>query len=65
MGTEITAFDRVLRAREPNRPYSMDLFSSVFSDFVEIHGDRRYADDAAIVCGFARLDGQEVAVIGQ
>jgi acetyl-CoA carboxylase carboxyl transferase subunit alpha len=43
----------------------MDLFDSVFSDFVEIHGDRRYADDAAIVCGFARLDGEEVAVIGQ
>jgi len=43
----------------------MDLFASIFTDFVEIHGDRRYADDAAIVCGFARLDGQEVAVIGQ
>lgn len=43
----------------------MDLFNSVFSDFIEIHGDRRYADDAAIVCGFARLDGEEVAVIGQ
>lgn len=65
MSTEITAFDRVLRARQPNRPYSMDLFNSVFTDFVEIHGDRRYADDAAIVCGFARLDGEEVAVIGQ
>jgi acetyl-CoA carboxylase carboxyl transferase subunit alpha len=43
----------------------MDLLNSIFSDFVEIHGDRRYADDAAIVCGFARLDGEEVAVIGQ
>ena len=43
----------------------MDLFGSVFTDFVEIHGDRRYADDAAIVCGFARLDGEEVVVIGQ
>ncbi|MFN6963405.1 MAG: acetyl-CoA carboxylase carboxyltransferase subunit alpha [Pyrinomonadaceae bacterium] len=63
--TEITAFDRVLRARHPSRPYSLDLFDTVFTDFVEIHGDRRYADDAAIVCGFARLDGQEVAVIGQ
>lgn len=65
MATEITAFDRVLRAREPNRPYSLDLFDSVFSEFVELHGDRRYADDAAIVCGFARLNGEEVAVIGQ
>ena len=62
---EKTAFDRVLTARNPDRPYSLDLFSTVFSDFVEIHGDRRYADDAAVVCGFATLDGFEVAVIGQ
>jgi len=63
--TPLTAFERVQRARHPDRPYAMDLFASIFTDFVEIHGDRRYADDAAIVCGFARLDGQEVAVIGQ
>lgn len=62
---ETTAFDRVLMARHPDRPYSMDLFSTIFTDFVEIHGDRRYADDAAVVCGFAKLDGEEVAVIGQ
>ena len=61
----ITAFERVQRARHPDRPYSLDIFTSIFTDFVEIHGDRRYADDAAIVCGFARLDGHEVAVIGQ
>lgn len=61
----ISAFDRVLRARHPDRPYSLDLISTVFEDFVEIHGDRRYAEDAAIVCGFARLDGIEVALIGQ
>src|SRR5215831_17767638 len=61
----ITAFERVQRARHPYRPYSLDIFTSIFSDFVEIHGDRRYADDAAIVCGFAKLDGHEVAVIGQ
>ena len=61
----ITAFERVQRARHPDRPYSLDIFSSIFSDFVELHGDRRYADDAAIVCGFARIDGHEVAVIGQ
>lgn len=60
-----TAFDRVLTARHPERPYSLDLFSTIFSDFVEIHGDRRYADDAAIVCGLARLDEAEVLVIGQ
>ena len=62
---EKTAFDRVQTARHPDRPYSMDLFSTIFNDFVEIHGDRRYSDDAAVVCGFAKLDDIEVAVIGQ
>ncbi len=62
---EKTAFDRVLTARHPDRPYSMDLFTAIFTDFIEIHGDRRYADDAAMVCGFAKLDGTEVVVIGQ
>lgn len=62
---EKTAFDRVITARHPDRPYSMDLFASIFTDFVEIHGDRRYSDDAAMVCGFAKLNDTEVAVIGQ
>jgi acetyl-CoA carboxylase carboxyl transferase subunit alpha len=61
----ITAFERVQRARHPDRPYSLDIFTSIFTDFIEIHGDRRYAEDPAIVCGFARLDGRELAVIGQ
>src|SRR5262245_57004776 len=61
----ITAMERVQRARHPDRPYSLDIFTSVFTDFVEIHGDRRYADDPAIVTGFAKLDGHDVAVIGQ
>lgn len=60
-----SAFDRVLTARHPGRPYSSDLFSTLFNDFTEIHGDRRYADDAAIICGFARLDAREVLVVGQ
>jgi len=62
---EITAFDRVQTAREANRPYSMDLFASLFTDLFEVHGDRRYSDDPAMVCGFARLNGREVAVVGQ
>ncbi|MBA2379031.1 MAG: acetyl-CoA carboxylase carboxyltransferase subunit alpha [Blastocatellia bacterium] len=61
---EKTAFERVINARDPERPYALDLFSSIFTEFIEIHGDRRYADDAALVCGFARLDGSEVGVIG-
>ncbi len=60
-----TAFVRVLNARDPERPYALDIFNGVFTDFVEIHGDRRYADDKALVCGFARLEGIEVAVVGQ
>lgn len=60
-----TAFERVQEARNPSRPYTMDLLKSIFSDFVELHGDRRYADDPAMICGFARLGETDVAVIGQ
>jgi acetyl-CoA carboxylase carboxyl transferase subunit alpha len=62
---EKTAIERVQTARHPDRPYSTDLFSSLFEDFVELHGDRRYADDPALVAGFAKLDGFEVLVVGQ
>jgi acetyl-CoA carboxylase carboxyl transferase subunit alpha len=60
-----TAFERVQMARHPDRPYAMDVFDSIFTDFVEVHGDRRFADDPAMITGFARLDGTEVCVIGQ
>lgn len=60
-----TAFERVQTARHPERPYAQDLFDTLFTDFVEIHGDRRYADDAALIAGFARLDDTEVCLIGQ
>lgn len=59
------AFESVQTARHPERPYTNDLLQTVFSDFVEIHGDRRYSDDPAIVCGFAKIGGKEVGVIGQ
>src|SRR6476620_3142068 len=59
------AFERVQMARHPARPYAMDLLQTVFTDFFEIHGDRRFADDPAMITGFARLDGKEVCVIGQ
>ena len=59
------AFERVQTARHPDRPYAMDLFEEMFTDFVEIHGDRRFADDPAMVTGFAKIDGIDVAVIGQ
>jgi acetyl-CoA carboxylase carboxyl transferase subunit alpha len=60
------AFEKVLLARDPERPYTLDLLATIFSDFIEIHGDRRYADDAALVCGLAKIDERvEVVVIGQ
>ena len=51
-------------ARHPQRPYTLDYLPLVFTDFEELHGDRMYADDSAIVCGPARLEGRSVMVIG-
>ena len=53
----VTAFERVQLARHPDRPYTLDFIERIFEDFSEIHGDRRYGDDPAIVCGFARFHG--------
>src|SRR5688572_28371577 len=63
--SERTAIERVQTARHPDRPYSTDLFATIFDEFVELHGDRRYADDPALVCGFAKLNDFEVLVVGQ
>jgi acetyl-CoA carboxylase carboxyl transferase subunit alpha len=60
-----SAFERVQLARHPDRPYSLDFFERLFEDFVEIHGDRRFGDDPAIVCGFARFHGLPIVVVGQ
>ncbi len=51
-------------SRHPQRPYTLDYIREVFTDFYELHGDRGFADDPAIVGGLARLDGQPVMVIG-
>ena len=51
-------------ARHPQRPYTLDYISHIFTDFEELHGDRHFADDAAIVGGIARLEGRPVMVIG-
>src|SRR5262244_401253 len=59
-----TAFERVQLARHSDRPYTLDFIERLFEGFNELHGDRRYADDAAIVGGFARFHGMPVAVIG-
>jgi acetyl-CoA carboxylase carboxyl transferase subunit alpha len=60
----LSPWQRVQLARHPNRPYTMDYIERLFTDFLELHGDRRYADDAAIVGGFAKLDGRPVLVLG-
>ncbi|MDD2679722.1 MAG: acetyl-CoA carboxylase carboxyltransferase subunit alpha [Candidatus Omnitrophica bacterium] len=62
--TNLSAWQRVQLARHPQRPYTLDYISLIMSDFIELHGDRLFADDKAIVCGLAKLDKQKIAVIG-
>jgi acetyl-CoA carboxylase carboxyl transferase subunit alpha len=61
---EKTAFERVQLARHADRPHTMDFIERLFEEFVELHGDRRFADDPAIICGLARFHGLPVVVIG-
>jgi acetyl-CoA carboxylase carboxyl transferase subunit alpha len=61
----MSAFERVKLARHLERPYTLDFVERLFEEFVEVKGDRRYAEDPAIVCGFARYRGVSVAVVGQ
>ena len=63
--SNLTPWDIVKVARHPQRPYTVDYLSRIFTDFEELHGDRHFADDKAIVGGVARIDGQPVMVIGQ
>ena len=62
--SDLTAWQISQLARHPQRPYTLDYVRMIFDEFEEIHGDRHFADDQAIVCGIARLDGQPVAIIG-
>jgi acetyl-CoA carboxylase carboxyl transferase subunit alpha len=61
---DLGIWQKVQLSRHPERPYFLDYLERIFEDAVELHGDRAFSDDAAIVSGFARLDGQSVAVIG-
>ena len=61
----LTPFQRVQVARHPRRPYALDYINTVLTDFIELHGDRLYRDDPAIIGGTARFDDQPVVVIGQ
>lgn len=60
----LTPWQNTLAARHPARPYTLDFISYLFEEFLEVHGDRRFADDPAIVGGFGRFAGQPCAVIG-
>ena len=62
--SNLTPWDRVQLSRHPNRPHASDYIESMISDFHEIKGDRRFANDPAIVTGFGRLEGIPVAIIG-
>jgi len=58
------AWEKTELARHPQRPYTLDYIERVFTDWSEIHGDRGFADDPAIICGMARFHGEEVMIIG-
>lgn len=61
----LNRWQRVQLARHPQRPYSLDYIEDIFTDFVEIHGDRLYADDPAVVSGVAKIGKQKIAIVAQ
>jgi len=63
--SNLSPWQRVQLARHPQRPHSLDYINLMTTDFVELHGDRAFADDKAVVGGFAKLDGEPVVIIGQ
>ena len=62
--SNLTAWQIAQVARHPQRPYTLDYVNFLFTDFEELHGDRAFSDDHAIVCGIARFDGKPIIVIG-
>jgi acetyl-CoA carboxylase carboxyl transferase subunit alpha len=63
--SKLSRWQKVQLARHPRRPYTLDYINALFTDFLELHGDRGYADDKAVVCGFACFRGRKVAIVGQ
>ena len=63
--SKITAWDRVMLARKMERPKALDYINEIFEDFIELHGDRNFGDDKAIIGGIATLEGEPVTVIGE
>ncbi|MBM4135947.1 MAG: acetyl-CoA carboxylase carboxyltransferase subunit alpha [Nitrospira sp.] len=61
----LTPWQKILVARHPDRPYTLDYINMITTDFIELHGDRRFADDHSIVGGFARIKDMPVMILGQ
>ena len=61
----LSAYQRTMICRHPERPYAQDYIDRMFTDWVELHGDRCFMDDPSIVAGLARLDGRPIVVVGQ
>src|SRR6267154_3069456 len=64
ISAHLNAWERTELARHPQRPYTLDYIERIFSDWSEIHGDRGFRDDPAIVCGMARFHGEDVMIVG-
>ena len=60
----LTPWDEIQLARHPQRPFTLDYVEAICTDFIELHGDRHYADDQAMVGGFARIDNEPVMILG-
>ena len=65
MSNKLDEWDRVLEARKVQRPKALDYIENIFDDFMELHGDRLYGDDKAIIGGIGFLQGMPVTVIGE
>lgn len=61
---QLNAWQKVQLARHPFRPYTLDYIQMLMSDFIELHGDRSFGDDLAMVCGFAKVDHEKIVVLG-
>src|SRR5437868_10308213 len=64
MSSNLTAWEKTELARHPQRPYCLDYIERIFTDWSELHGDRGFADDPAMLCGIARFHGEEVMIVG-
>src|SRR5206468_7601913 len=62
---DLSRWQIVQLSRHPNRPYTLDYVQRLFTDWIELHGDRAFGDDQALIGGLARFDGEPVMVIGQ